>query len=75
MAYTYSGMRMIDWGEVKRIHETTGLCGYYKLYPDKDIETMIEEDYEWSDVESHHDCGGEFGEEIDFCNTTAETIK
>ena len=65
MAYTWLGMRKMDWEEVKEIHNGTGLAGYYKLYPDQNSESVIEPGYEWEDIEHHYLCGGEFGEELD----------
>lgn len=65
MAYTWLGMRKMDWEEVKEVHNDTGLAGYYKLYPEENSEAMIEHDYKWEDIEHHYSCGGEFGEELD----------
>lgn len=64
MAYTWLGMRKMDWEEVKEIHNGTGLAGYYKLYPDQNSESVIEPGYEWEDIEHHYLCGGEFGVEV-----------
>lgn len=62
MAYKWTGMRKLDWEEVKKLHENGGLVGCFKLYPDGS-EGQIESGYDWRDIEAHHLNGGGFGSE------------
>lgn len=63
--YSWKGMRIIPWEEVKQIARREGnLAGYFYLYGD-DTEGMIDKDESWIDIVEHHERGGQFGEEID----------
>lgn len=64
MAYKWLGMKKISWEEVRELHEKGELAGCYRLYDD-DSEGQIETDYSWDDIVAHHECGGEFGYELD----------
>ena len=54
----------LSWNEVQELHKKGGLVGYYKLYDDN-TEAMVESDYDWEEIVSFYDAGGEFGEEED----------
>lgn len=56
-------MRILKWEEVKKMHENGELAGCYKLYHGC-TEAEISSDYEWSEIEQHHEKGGQFGEEL-----------
>ena len=63
MAYTFTGMKKMDWRDVEELHDKGELAGYYLLYQD-DTEAQIERDYSWSDIVAHYESGGEFGYEL-----------
>ena len=62
MAYTWEGMGRLSLEEVKKLHESGELAGYFYLYDDGS-EGEIPEDYELDDIVSHYENGGEFGYE------------
>lgn len=64
MAYTWDGMKKVEWKEIVLKHKNGGgLAGYFYLYDDG-TEAAIEEGYSWSDIMKHHEDGGEFGREL-----------
>lgn len=63
MEYKWLGMRVLEWNEVKELHEKGELTGCYKLYPDG-TEGQIDSGYDWSEIECHYKNGGGFGEEL-----------
>lgn len=63
MAYKWLGMRTLSWEEVKQLHESGELAGYFLLYPDGS-EGQIERGYDWKSIEAHHENGGGFGDEL-----------
>ena len=69
MAYTWDGMKKVEWKEIVLKHKNGGgLAGYFYLYDDG-TEAAIEEGYSWSDITKHHENGGEFGMEKSVKNT------
>lgn len=69
MAYTWDGMKKVEWEEVILKHENGGgLAGYFYLHDDG-TEAVIEEGYSWSDIVKHHENGDEFGMELVTKNT------
>lgn len=63
MSYKWSGMKKLTWEDVKKLHRNGELVGCYKLYPDG-TESEISEDYNWKEIESLHNVGVEFGQEL-----------
>lgn len=62
MGYNLKGMRILDRDEVGELYLSKKLAGCYKLYPDN-TESEIG-DITFTEILSHYDAGGEFGEEI-----------
>lgn len=62
MAYTYPGMRKLNYGEVIKRHKEGSLVGCFLLYDDN-TESTIPKNYEWKDVAAHILSGGMVGEE------------
>lgn len=62
MAYKWRGMKNITWAEVLERFINDELIGCFLLYDDG-TEAMIEEGYNWNDIEKHYYNGGEFGVE------------
>ena len=67
MAYKWLGMRTLKWEEVNKLHKSGNLAGIYRLNPDG-TESEIESGYDWKDIETHHENGGGFGEELPTVN-------
>lgn len=64
MGYTWLGMRKLTWEEVLQRHKKDELAGCFRLYDDNS-EAMIDRGYDFAgDILTHHEKGGEFGEEI-----------
>ena len=53
------------WNETVMLHKTTGLEGYYMLLSDTNFEKKISSNYEWNEIQRHHENGGGIGELID----------
>lgn len=67
MGYEWDGMKKLSWEEVKEAHENHYLdsIGCFFLYDDGTEAQFYE--YEWSEIEKHHQNGGEFGIEAQIC--------
>lgn len=63
MAYTWTGMKKLEWRDIQELHDRDELVGCYYLYPDN-TEKVIEKGYDLKDVIRHCKNGGEIGYEI-----------
>lgn len=71
----HQGMRKMSWEEVEEKGKNKELAGYFYLYDD-DTEGEIPQDYTMDEIYRHHNCGGEFGEEVnDKRDATKESYK
>lgn len=74
MGYERNGILKISWEEVKEAHEKGYLhsIGCFLLYSKGNEEQFYE--YEWSEIEKHHQNGGEFGVESRICSECGREV-